>query len=229
MDFPTYMQTAICTQRTEVLVLEMKHYERLLVKRNPKSIENMKSGLDIKLKTRLSQLLVRHVPIFETLVHMVEDFQIQMKQQKTARIQDKNKEARSSKKLSESFDSFIPPRGALVDLYGAGTVFHRIRERDQARKKRKMQKSGRFASKGGVPPATPQSDQSPPGKQGMFPPPGNGMIRNQHQDPVLTDLENRMRAWLNNDCKFPSTSSSSASQSARSEVNIGGEIKWGDI
>ena len=49
MEMDTYMQTAQSTQRTEVLVLEMKHYERLLAKRNPKTIHNMKMELAFRL------------------------------------------------------------------------------------------------------------------------------------------------------------------------------------
>ena len=41
------MQTAICTQRTEVLVLEMKHYERLVAKRNPRTIDMMMENLEV--------------------------------------------------------------------------------------------------------------------------------------------------------------------------------------
>ena len=41
------MQTAICTQRTEVLVLEMKHYERLVAKRNTRTIDMMMENLEV--------------------------------------------------------------------------------------------------------------------------------------------------------------------------------------
>lgn len=47
LDLDTYMQTAICTQRTEILVLEMKHYERLLAKRNPRTIDKMMVNLEV--------------------------------------------------------------------------------------------------------------------------------------------------------------------------------------
>ncbi len=47
LDLDTSMQTAICTQRTEVLVLEMKHYERLLAKRNPRTIDMMMENLEV--------------------------------------------------------------------------------------------------------------------------------------------------------------------------------------
>ena len=47
LDLDTYMQTVICTQKTDVLVLEMKHYERLLAKRNPRTIDKMMENLEV--------------------------------------------------------------------------------------------------------------------------------------------------------------------------------------
>lgn len=35
--------------------------------------------------------------------------------------------------MSELFESFVPARGALIDIYGPGTVFHMIRQREIAR------------------------------------------------------------------------------------------------
>ena len=47
LDLDTYMQTVICTQKTDVLVLEMKHYERLLAKRNPRTIDKIMENLEV--------------------------------------------------------------------------------------------------------------------------------------------------------------------------------------
>ncbi|KAH3792459.1 hypothetical protein DPMN_145956 [Dreissena polymorpha] len=42
MNMETYMTSAICTERTEVLVLEMKNYERLFVKKHQRIIDVMR-------------------------------------------------------------------------------------------------------------------------------------------------------------------------------------------
>lgn len=52
----TYMQTAVCTEKVDVLVLEMKHYERLFVKRHQRTIEDMRKILEVKLETRMDLL-----------------------------------------------------------------------------------------------------------------------------------------------------------------------------
>ncbi|KAH3796563.1 hypothetical protein DPMN_150132 [Dreissena polymorpha] len=65
MDMETYMTSAICTERTEVLVLEMKHYERLFVKKHQRTIDVMRRRIEVKLNTRTSVLkvLVHGCPI----------------------------------------------------------------------------------------------------------------------------------------------------------------------
>ena len=49
MDLNTYMQTIVCTQKTEVLTLELKHYDRLLAKRNPKTVNLLKEHLEVNI------------------------------------------------------------------------------------------------------------------------------------------------------------------------------------
>ena len=52
--------------------------------------------------------------------------------QKSARVDS----SRGGRSVSEIFESFVPSRGALIDIYGPGTVFHMIREREIRRKNR---------------------------------------------------------------------------------------------
>ncbi|WAR30403.1 KAPR-like protein, partial [Mya arenaria] len=56
MDMDTYMTTAVCTEKTEVIVLEMKHYERLFVKKHQRTIDAMRRRLEVKLNTKTSVL-----------------------------------------------------------------------------------------------------------------------------------------------------------------------------
>ena len=138
------MQTAKCTQRTEVLVLEMKHYERLLAKRNPRTVDTMKSCLDLRLKSRMSKHNSSQVPLLGRLYAAVEDF----KTHKQERQHGGGKHGKSNhqqqkqqrKTITEYYDAFIPPPGPLVDMYGPGTVFHHIRER--AKEKRSKRQKG---------------------------------------------------------------------------------------
>jgi len=67
MGLNTYMQTATCTQRTEVLVLELKHYERLLVKRNRRTIDGMKDDLELRLHSRAPSYHMSYIPLLSYL------------------------------------------------------------------------------------------------------------------------------------------------------------------
>jgi len=54
MGLPTYMQTSRCTQTSEVLVLSMKHYERLLVRRHPSTIDSLRRELELRIRSRIT-------------------------------------------------------------------------------------------------------------------------------------------------------------------------------
>ena len=202
LEMDTYMQTALCTQKTEVLVLEMKHYERLLVKRNPRTIENMKEGLELRLKSRVSKHVEKCCPIFKTLQIKAEEYNEQKKLQSEARMNAHEKPQKHTKTMQEVFDSFVPPRGPLIDLYGPGTVFHHIREREKAKRMRQQKRKG-FGFNGmgpgasGIAAGGASSSQSP--FNGGFRMHGGASADHATSDPVLTQLENRMRTWLQND------------------------------
>lgn len=54
MGLPTYIQTCkTCTHRSDVLVLSMRHYERLLVRRNPRTVDAMRRELELRISARV--------------------------------------------------------------------------------------------------------------------------------------------------------------------------------
>ncbi|KAK2173403.1 hypothetical protein NP493_877g00021 [Ridgeia piscesae] len=152
LDLDTYMQTVICTQKTDVLVLEMKHYERLLAKRNPRTIDKMMENLEVKLDSRLTKHLEQSLPLVGLLLDKARVHNIQRRRQRLARQlsrQDRRQQTGPTRKtMANSFDNFVPTHGALVDMYGPGTVFHHIRKREQAKaqKEQKRQQVRRFVS-----------------------------------------------------------------------------------
>ena len=202
MDMDTYMQTATCTQRTEVLVLEMKHYERLLVKRNPKTIQTMKECLDVRLYSRMHQH-EDQMPLFKFLFQDVIEFTAMAHEQSRARhnrrskASDPEKVKHHRRTVAEYFASFIPPPGALVDIYGPGTVFHRIREREKARLDKKRVRKV-YATPGYTSPRNGQPHMPPrnmdPGLDRIHSP--SDMIDPMTSDAVLKNLEDRMKTWL---------------------------------
>ena len=211
LDLDSYMQTAICTQRTEVLVLELKHWERLLIKRNPRTIESMKDELDLRLMSRIkSKHVEKTVPLFTQLLGKVREYLEHKKQQNEARNSDRyEKHTRGTKTVAETFKDFIPTQGALIDIGGEGTVFHYIREREKRRKKKPKPKfmagGPGFAAFAATQMAKDQSQgtapshfpANPPGAYGATP--NRESIDYQTSDPVLSNLEQRMRNWLSSD------------------------------
>ena len=71
----TYMQTAVCCQPTNVLVLELSHYRRILAGRpsNAPVLAVMKEDIKTRLEMRISRMRMRSdksVPLFERLLEM---------------------------------------------------------------------------------------------------------------------------------------------------------------
>ena len=197
------MQTAVCTQRTEILLLEMKHFERLLVKRNPRTIDSMKAGLELKLTSRISSHIARQVPLLKVLGDKVLEFIEQREQANIARSKGKDLKNNKTGKKHGAYNGFIPNKGPLIDMHGPGTVFHHIRKRQQAKVKQNAAGSSRFpapvpsgpgaGSRGSVTPAVSVTAASGAGS-------GSAKDLDPTQiDPVLDNLERRMRDWLVNE------------------------------
>ena len=186
------MQTAKCTQRTEVLVLEMKHYDRLLVKRNPRTIDAMKLCLDLRIRSRMSSHNNLHVPLLAHLHANVKMLQEQFAEREQSKKGKAPHERHSRKTIAEYYDSFIPPPGPLVDMYGPGTVFHHIRERARIKRGRRPKKSSNSFGDG-PDDLNYHAHDVPDGAHAQKSP---EYIDPMTSDPMLRGLEDRMRNWL---------------------------------
>lgn len=145
MDMSTYLQTAVCAQRTEVLVLEVRHFERLFVRRHPRTVDRMKEDLVYRLQCRMSPQIHASVPVLTRLLGALEGFRRTQTSQSAARrvrwlasrgpAAEKGVPATPSSRttIAGMFQGFVPQQGALVDIHGPGTVFHRIRVRERTR------------------------------------------------------------------------------------------------
>ncbi|XP_064601097.1 uncharacterized protein LOC135467261 [Liolophura sinensis] len=125
MELGTYTHTAVCTQEAEVLVLNMKNYERLVQKRNPKTIEAIREIVETKLDIRCSRFAERQIPLLRYLLYKLRCITHPKKVPQS--VWDK-----PAVETSWKVANFH--RGPIIDLYGPGTVFHMIRMRDKARR-----------------------------------------------------------------------------------------------
>ncbi|XP_070180871.1 uncharacterized protein [Littorina saxatilis] len=71
MELDTYLQTAVCKEQTEVLVLERQHYERLFVRRHPRTIDTMRQQIKMKLLTRKSLSSAKDIPFLGYLAQEI--------------------------------------------------------------------------------------------------------------------------------------------------------------
>ena len=215
LEMETYMQTAICTQRTEVLLLEMKHFERLLVKRNPRTIDNMKGGLELKLTSRISNQVAHQVPLLKVLSNKVEEYLEQRQQANEARA--KARETKNNNKAPGKKGAVAAGGGATgkvppMELSGPGAAFQRIRQRQHAKAKQNVRNTANNAAGNDVSVAS-GSGAAATGTGSAFP--GSPMVSRVNAgdatsisprevnpemiDPELDQLEDRMRDWLVNE------------------------------
>ena len=237
LDLGAYMETTICATKVEVLFLEMKHYERLLLKRNPQAIDAMRENLELRMRSRTSKHMEKVVPMMTYVINKAHELNERRQEQNGIIKRTQKSTPEKTIRSAADFDLFVPPYGALIDMFGPGTVFYRIRQRENQRHLRMMKGSkGRGRATASqqllpVPSATnglvsnldnsanntasavtspetlPNGNTS---RNTIFPPPVEVHITReqtrqqtfhdsvdyQTSDPVLTRLENRMRAWL---------------------------------
>ncbi|KAK7478473.1 hypothetical protein BaRGS_00030319, partial [Batillaria attramentaria] len=127
MELDTYLQTAVCKEQTEVLVLEKKHYERLFLKRHPRTIDAMQRQIGVKLRTRQSLLSSKDdIPFLGYLANII-DTKLQ-----PPPVQEKEK---LEPTVSEAEKEFLNHKGPLIDQHGPGSVFYLIKVREKTKLK----------------------------------------------------------------------------------------------
>ncbi|XP_071096845.1 uncharacterized protein [Haliotis cracherodii] len=133
LDLKTYMHTAVCKERTEVLVLEMKHYERLFVRRHQRTIESMRDELAVKLETRISLLTQKEdIPLLGYLHSRI------ISRYKPPPPVEKDR--REMTTVSAAEKEFLNHRGPLIDMFGPGSVFYMIRVREKTKEKLRLKR-----------------------------------------------------------------------------------------
>ncbi|XP_053381442.1 uncharacterized protein LOC123556827 isoform X2 [Mercenaria mercenaria] len=138
MDMDTYMTTAVCTEKTEVLVLEMKHYERLFVKKHQRTIDTMRRNLEKKLATRTSVLKEYDaVPLLKLL-----QMKLNLLHNPPPTQEDNmKKKPETSVQIAEKL--FFNHQGPLLDMEGPGSVFFMIRARERSKLRRQAHQQER--------------------------------------------------------------------------------------
>lgn len=128
LDLDTYVQTAVCTEKTDVLVLEMKHYERLFMKKHQRTIDAMRQMLEVKLDTRIR--LLANCDEIPLLIHLKNKVNLlnnpKPPPEKQISVEDS---------VLSAERQFFNHTGPLVDIDGPGSVFYMIRVREKSKQK----------------------------------------------------------------------------------------------
>lgn len=142
MDLKSYICSVSCIQDCEVYSLNCQNYDRLVIRRNPKTAELLRDNAYLKLTARLSRLSDEEVPLLGTLLKKLE----LLRNGKDGSKHRKNSPTKTSGETrdhSSGTRAFLhPPRGPLINMYGPGTVYHRNKVREEA----KMKKQSKLAA-----------------------------------------------------------------------------------
>ncbi|XP_050405936.1 uncharacterized protein LOC126821529 [Patella vulgata] len=150
MELDTYMQTAVCKEKTEVLVLELKHYERLFSKKHPKTIDRMTNQLAVKLKTRIS--LLKNKEEIPLLTYLYDKLKSRNRPPPVREVEREFKDIT----VAEAEREFLNHKGPLIDIFGPGSVFRLIRIRKEKTRNelrsKQMKDLERIQGHGAIPP-----------------------------------------------------------------------------
>lgn len=135
MELQTYMQTAVCKEQTDVLVLERKHYDRLFVKRHQRTIEAMRQEIGVKLTARTALLSCKEdIDFFGYLAKIIDAL---------SRPHPPPAQERLERSVSDAEKEFLNHKGPLIDLHGPGSVFYLIKVREETKQRVRFNKRER--------------------------------------------------------------------------------------
>ena len=149
----TYSQTVTATQPSEIYILDAKNYERLVEKRNKRTLEMLKTRAEMKLLFRIARSTEKVIPLVNSLVQKIIEEHKKSKtsisqsifgsssygffeaSQSMESLQPQAATASVQTPRSKTQLDFIPEGGCLIDLYGPGTVFYRNRKKRESQRK----------------------------------------------------------------------------------------------
>lgn len=149
MGLDTYLQTALSTEYTELLVLEMKHYERLFLRHHQQTVLAMRRLLDLKYSRRL--LMHDCEQLVPLLSYLGEKLKVSCKKQhhnskatyqsSSSKMEDLVTMSAEIKDIESVQKKFLQHQGPIIDMYAPGSVFCLIRLREKQQQKVKSRKA----------------------------------------------------------------------------------------
>ncbi|CAH1788853.1 unnamed protein product [Owenia fusiformis] len=132
MNLGSYYSTIICTAQTEVYLLNIKNFDRLVSKRNPLTLDIVKEHVITKLKGRVDSVQGAEVPLLKHSLFKLTD--------NRKPVAKKAVSLRTRKDLPDHdlltqhlLEVFIQNKAELIEPYVPGAVYLREKMREMAR------------------------------------------------------------------------------------------------
>ncbi|XP_064621913.1 uncharacterized protein LOC135484417 isoform X2 [Lineus longissimus] len=135
LNLPTYMHTIQCTANTEVLILDMKNYERLITRKNPQTIQIMKEKVVEKLSNRSTTPQGLQVPLIGHIVRKLKP------KQKVQVDPGKNRQAKKREVLMKQLVKlFLDDKAPMIEPCVPNTVYYKTKAHEKAQVRKNVEK-----------------------------------------------------------------------------------------
>jgi hypothetical protein len=129
------MHTIQCTANTEVLILDMKNYERLITRKNPQTIELMKEKVLEKLTNRSTTPQGLQIPLVGHIVRKLKP------KQKVKIDPAKNRQVKKREVLMKQLVKlFLDDKAPMIEPCVPNAVFYKTKARERAEVKKNVEK-----------------------------------------------------------------------------------------
>lgn len=125
------MQTVKCTCNTEVFILDAKQYERLIVKKNPQTIEIIRSVVESKVKTRLETVQGAQIILFKHVYAKIMAAKPTFRQQEDLTEEEKKRNIFMKRLVG----LFMEDKAQLIEPRVPDSVHYKHKSSQRAKKK----------------------------------------------------------------------------------------------
>lgn len=150
MNLSTYMQTVKCTANTNVYILDLKNFERLVGKRNPHTMNIMRESVKAKLKTRAEMKNGEHIPFLNFLHCKLNEQTLPPPKELPPLKTSKSLPDNDTRKLY-LLKAFKEGKAPLVEPLVPGGVYYKSLMKYKAVKRETIRKEEETSSPTGVP------------------------------------------------------------------------------
>ena len=131
-DLKTYIQSVVCIQQCEVYTLSAKNYERLVVKRNPQTLEKLRQGVAIKLEARVPRIHDDHhqTSFLNILLRKIRSTDESSNSSDLCVNNERGKRTKRATPETPLPPNLEFPRGPIIDYEAPGTLHHHNKVRE---------------------------------------------------------------------------------------------------